>query len=501
MTTHRRPRPPDRALRPIVVALLLIAPAASADPEQQASVASVVQPRPPSEPVVPPPAPAVPPDRELTAADVAADPVPGFESGRTDPIDDGDSALRKIGRGVLFVPKLAVDLALTPVRGSLWVNEHYHVIDWYDRVFYNDAQTIGLYPTISVDSALGVTAGAGFVDHDLFGEHEQLALQAAASNRYRQIYSASLSTGKRLGDRFSLELDGGYERRPHDAFYGIGNGDRVATTPAPIDPLVDSTSVEAQYRQYRTRISVAADLRAWERLHIRAAGAVSEVQFGGADQGAPISTIYDPRGLIGWGGIQYSYSELELRWDSRRGATVMEPASVFSTGALAAVYAGRVNRLDAGPDFWRYGLDLQKFMRITEGPRVIAVHFHGEAVSGRLDEVPFTELPKLGGPTYLRGYALDQFRDRVAAFGSAAYEWDLSQWFSASLFVDVGRVYPAVTEMSLDHLRMGYGLGVEAHSTESFTLEGSIGSSIDGGLFINLSFNPVYDLEQRVRRR
>jgi hypothetical protein len=489
-------------LRPIVVALLLTAPtAAAADPEQPTSVASIVTPRPPSEPVVPVPAPVVQPDHELSAADVAADPVPGFESGRADPIDDGDSAWRKVGRGLLYVPKLAVDLALSPFRGGLWVNEHYHVTDWYNRVFFNDAQTIGLYPTISIDSALGVTAGAGFVDHELFGEHEQLALQAAASNRYRQIYSASLASGNRLGDRFSLELDAGYERRPHDAFYGIGNGDRVATTAAPIDPLVDSTSVEAQYRQDRARISVAADLRAWERLHIRAAGAVSEVQFGGADQGAPVTTVYDQRGLIGWGGIQYSYSELELRWDSRRGATVMEPPAVYSTGGLAAVYAGRVNRLDAGPDFWRYGIDLQKFVRITEGPRVITAHFHGEAVTGRRDEVPFTELPKLGGPTYLRGYALDQFRDRVAAFGSVAYEWDLSQWFSAELFVDAGRVYPAVTELSLDHMRMGYGLGVEAHSTQNFVLEGSIGSSIDGGLFVNLSFNPVYDLEQRVRRR
>src|SRR5262249_47332439 len=129
------------------------------------------------------------------------------------------------------------------------------------------------------------------------------------------------------------------------------------------------------------------------------------------------------------------------------------------------------------------------------------LHFHGEGVTGSRDEVPFTELPRLGGSTYLRGYPLDRFRDRVAAFGSAEYSWDLSQWFSANLFVDVGRVYSSLDELSLDHLRMGYGIALEAHSVQSFLLEGSIASSTDGGIFLNLSFNPVYDIDERVRRR
>jgi outer membrane protein assembly factor BamA len=122
-------------------------------------------------------------------------------------------------------------------------------------------------------------------------------------------------------------------------------------------------------------------------------------------------------------------------------------------------------------------------------------------VTAGRDEVPFTELPRLGGSTYLRGYSLDRFRDRVAAFGSATYSWDLSQWFSANVFVDAGRVYPSLDQLSLEGMRMGYGVALEAHSTNSFVLEGSIASSIDGGLMFNLSFNPVFDIDERVRRR
>jgi len=474
-------------------------PAPAPAPQTPSSRVGSVEPRPAGEPVVPTRAAR---ERELTAADVAADPVPGFETGRNDP-DDHDSTWRIIGRGALFVPRLAVDAVLSPFRGALWAQDHYHITDWYDRIFYNDAKTIGLYPTASVDTTLGVTVGARFIDSDLFGAKESLGLQATVGSLYRQIYALSFDTGRRLGDRFHLQLDVGYERRPHDAFFGIGNGDLVGAAPAPtpIDPRVDSTAVEAYYRQQRERVSLISDLRTWRQLHLRASGAISQVQFGSPDQGIPVTTVYDPAGLVGFGGVQYGYGELELRWDNRHNTTSWEPHSVVSNGELAAVFAGRQQRLDDGVSFWRYGVDLEKFLRLTEGPRVLIAHFHGEGVTGSRDEVPFIELPSLGGPTYLRGYALDQFRDRVAAFGSLAYEWDLSQWFAARIFTDVGRVYSALDDVSLDHLRVGYGIGIEGHSIDSFILEASIGSSIDGGLFLNLSFNPVYDLHDRVRRR
>ena len=501
--------PSARVARAIAAGLLAIPPAAAADPEpaKPARAAGDVELRagePPSQTPVQTPVLTPAPGRDLTAAEVAADPLPGFESGRIDP-PETDSTWRRIARGALYMPRLALDALLFPFRGALWVNEHYRVTDWYDRIFYNDTRTLGLYPTATIDTTFGVTVGARLVDLDLFGEREQLGVQATFGSWYRQIYSVSLGSGRRLGERFSLGLDASYERRPHDAFYGIGNGDLhhdVPVPPAPvIDPLVESTAIETFYRQYRWRATLLADLQAWQQLHVRAAGAISRVRFGSPDQGTPITAFYEPGGLVGLGGFEYGYGELELRWDSRRNATTWEPVSVHSLGTLASVFAGRTHRIDRGPDYTRYGVDLVRFVRITEGPRVLIAHFHGEGVTGSLDQVPFTELPALGGPTYLRGYALDQFRDRIAAFGSLAYEWDLSLLLSARLFTDVGRVYPSLDELSLRGLRVGFGLAVEAHGASSFVLEASVGSSIDGGLFLNLSFNPVYDIQERVRRR
>jgi len=199
--------------------------------------------------------------------------------------------------------------------------------------------------------------------------------------------------------------------------------------------------------------------------------------------------------------VQGAYGELELRWDNRRAVSTWDPHGTLTGGTLASAFAAQFHRLDAGADFARYGFELQQFVRLGIGPRVIAARVHGEAVTGSRADVPFTELPSLGGPLYLRGYALDRFRDRVAAFGTLEYQWDLAGWIMANAFVDAGRVYSAVNDVSLDHLRVGYGLGLQLTYGGGFVSEVSVASSVDGGLFFNLAFNPVYDIEQRVRRR
>jgi hypothetical protein len=444
------------------------------------------------------------PPREPCADDVAGAPVPGAESGRSDPGDDGDTLAREVGRGALFVPKLVIDTALQPVRGGLWAWDRFQLDDLYYRIFFNASRTIGLTPSVGYDYGYGVNGvygGVRFVARDMFGEREHLALTAATGMMYRQLYSAELRSGDRLGHRFALELDAGFEQHPEDPFYGVGNGDLIAMPVAPIDARTDDTAVLARYRQQRVRVALVGDARVWSSLHLRGGGAVSDVQLAKSDVGMPIDTSYDTAGLVGWNGVRAAYGELELRWDSRRRATEYEPSSVFATGTLASAFSGREHVLDGGRDFWRYGFDLQQFLRIAAGPRVLALRLHGETVSGSRDDVPFTELPRLGGLTYLRGYPLDRFRDRVATFGSAEYEWDLALRVQASVFVDAGRVYDSLDAIGPDHLRVGYGFGIEAHTQQSFVMQLSIASSIDGGLMFNLGFNPVTDLDDRVRRR
>jgi hypothetical protein len=444
--------------------------------------------------------------REPTWADVAGEPVPGAESGRLDP-PDGDSIWRLGLRGILFVPRVAADVVLSPVRLTAWAYDRYHLDQLYYRVFFNDARTIGLVPTASYDSGFGISAGARFVDRDLLGAREQLSIEARAGGRYSQAYKAALRSGDRLGDRLAVELDGQYELRPRDVFWGIGNHDDSARPAAPVDPRIDPAAVDARYRERIARVAGVIDVRLVGDLHVRSSTELTDRTFGASaagDLGAgnvPIDAVYDPMALVGFGGVRSLYSELELRFDDRGRVTYFEPAALYSSGSLAAVFAGRSHRLDRGADDWRYGIDLQQFLRIAEGPRVLALRLRGEGVSGGLSEVPFAELPQLGGADDLRGYPTDRFRDRVLAVGSAEYEWDLSALLMASVFVDAGRVFDSLDALEFRHLRVGYGVALQGHTEHAFGFRGSLASSVDGGLFFNLSFNQVFVLDERVRRR
>ena len=438
-------------------------------------------------------------DDEPTAADVAGAPSAGAESGRLDADDEHDGAGRWIARGLLFVPRVAVTVAFAPVEGTAWAVERYQLLDRAQRLFFNDAGTFGVFPTFQLEAGFGINLGARLVHFDLFGAREHLDLRASGGGRFRQLVASELASGTRFGKRVSVELGAEYEKRPKDVFYGIGNADEVAM-PEPIDPSMDAAT-ETRFRHRIMRVRGAFDVRVARALHVRGAGAITDHEFARSETGAPIDEVFMTDRLAGYDGVRNGYTELELRWDSRGRANAYEPISVISSGTLVALFAGRVTALDDGEAFWRYGLDVQQFFRLGPGPRVLAFRSHGEAVTGERDEVPFNELPRLGGKSVLRGYPLDRFRDRVAIVSSVDYQWDLTSTISASLFVDAGRVQTSLEDLDSSDLRVGYGMSFDLHTARSFLARASIASSIDGGVFFNFALDPAFELDGRVERR
>jgi hypothetical protein len=426
---------------------------------------------------------------EPTAAEVTGAPAAGAESGRVDEIDERDGAGRYIARGLLFIPRAVVTVVFAPIEGIAWSIERFQLVDRARNLFFNDAGTFGIFPTFQHDHGFGFNVGLRVVHRDLLGKDEHLDFRTQGGGEYKQRVTLGFTSGTRFGDRMSLELGGDFEQRPKDVYYGIGN-------------LDDDMSTEGRFRRRVLKAYGAFDVQAVSALHVRGAGFVKDTTFGNSDVGTPIESGYMPSELTRYeDGVRNAYSEVELRWDSRGQGTDYDPPSIISGGKLVTVWAGRVTPLDDSAIYYRYGSDVQSFWRVGEGPRVIALRSHIEAVSGDLGEVPFSELPSLGGKDVLRGYPSDRFRDRIAMVNSIDYQFDLMANMSASLFVDWGRVQSGWDDLESKDMRVGYGVQFDLHTKNSFLARASLASSIDGGLFFNVGLDPVFELDGRVDRR
>lgn len=472
-----------------VSARALAAPATPPAPDT--ATASATEPVPPPEPgttrtTVPEPPP-------------VATALPGQESGRVDTLPS-DSTARVIARGALVVPKWLLMAVLAPVQAGVWAYDRYQLTDRYYETFYNADRTFGIVPTGAYATGLGVVAGANLILTDTFGQNERLDVVGTWGGTYRLVTGAWLDSGTRFGP-VQLRVGGNFSRFPNLRFYGIGNSDR---TSAPrngmlIDPLINPTAVKTFNRYQEGRAMTSAWFDIVDQLSFIAYGAYMNLQYAPSTTNPSIQTVYNPADLVGFEtGVSQLYGEGELRWDARKPLAPWDPADVHLVGPYASGFGGFVGGLGSSSSFWHYGLDLQYSFRLPRGPRTLLFRFYGEGVTGSVDEVPFSELPHLGGD-FLRGYEHQRFRDRVAAFGTVQYNWDVSRWADVYLFVDVGRVYPSLDDVTLEGLRAGFGPGITLHSNKDFLFEAFVGTSIDGGIVASAAFTPIVNRRTRWR--
>jgi hypothetical protein len=461
------------------------------------------------DPHVRPPTRPEPPAAEtpITADDVREAPKPGEEHGRLDPIDPGDGVGRLIARGFLWLPRLPIMLVAQPVRGALYAQDRYHAAEAVASLFFSDDEKIAIFPTVLFETGFGLNAGARAQFKDLLGQDERVKLRAGYGGRYKTVAALDIDTGKRIASKVSAGIDARYEARDEERFSGIGNNDLVAASEGMREPIGDPFGVETRYRMSVMRLSPRLRFQLSANLSITGTAAVIRKQFGdltpadieGSDR--PIGEIYATDQVPGFmTGTTFLYDEVELAWDTRRPAHWLDPKGVRGTGGFALVYAARQEDLDQGADFYRVGLDVQRYLRFGPGPRVIELRGVAELVTGDRDRVPFTELPRLGGVDVLRGYPTDRFRDRLAAVAQVNYLWMLSRYLAAVGFVDAGRVYSGVRDVTLDDMRVGFGGALEVFSDSGMMIRAQLASSIDGGVTAFLALEPTFESRSRVER-
>ena len=446
--------------------------------------------------------------------------MPERASGLAVSRDRPDSAGRKVGRIALW-PVRAVWTAVWALpRVTMWAYDRYQVGDRVKGIFFNETETIGVFPTALIETGFGLNVGARVFFRDLFGKDAELRGRIGYGGRLRQIYALSFESGQLLGDRVSFELTGAYEIFPKSRFFGIGNGDAQTYQPMQplIDPLSDDTAIGTRFYHddvvgelaVSTRLSTEWTVKAtgsyrwrdFDRFEHDDADEPGDDEF---DDDRDIGLSYDTSRLVGYDtGLSNLFGELELIWDTRRVSRYFLSTAAPSTGWKVGGFAGYQQGLGDDPSsHGRFGLDVQRHFDLYGGDRVLMLRAYGEGVTGGLDEVPFVDLPRLGGPYFLRGYQRDRFRDRDVTLVTAEYDWSLDRNISAYVFVDAGRVWRNLGDIDWDGLedtRMGFGGGLQVHSMTSFIARVLVASSIDGGFYLNFSLDPVFDTRSRRER-
>ena len=509
-----------RLLRSCVLTVLLIVlraqahaqpvDAGVADPSSDASDAGVADTPPdavdaadaPVDAALPPPSKpaAVTPSSPFSAADMRGAPLPGQEHGRTDEIDSGDGFGRYLLRALLVVPRIPMELVFQPLRALLYLNERFHAVQNIVELFVTDDRKTAIFPTAFIETGFGLNAGIRAHFKDLLGGDETISMRAAIGGRLRRVASFEMKTNKHGKSPIFAGIELKYETRDRERFFGYGNGD-IVDVGMPIDPLTSDAATSARFAVEALRASPRLGVRLSPRISATLSGTLTRKTYD-VVANEPIDEAFMIDRVPGFErGTTFIYSELKLAYDSRRPAHRWDHPGIYGTGGLALAYAGRQQGFRDGEiGFYRIGIDLQRVIRLTIGPRAIELRAYGELVTGARDEIPFTELPRLGGTNLLRGYPPDRFRDRLATVGQVTYRWSVGNDLAASLFSDIGRVHTGLDDLSLHGMRVGYGVALEGYTTTSMFIRAEVASSIDGGLFIYVSLNPVTDDLSRVER-
>ncbi len=424
-------------------------------------------------------------------------PRPDAASGLAVAPAPASSAALAVPRALLLLPRAAFEIVSAPIRGGLWVYDRYDVGRRAVDLFFNDERTFGVYPVAFFETGFGISLGARLVDRDLFGKNERLSAAAMWGGRNRQRYVLRIDSGDRLGP-LELGLKGEYEYRPKERFFGIGNLDEVDLDDVvePVDPF-GPEAVSTRYRERGERGGIQAIYEIAPLLHLEAHGLADKRNFGDPSHtdDPPVEDVYDTAELVGFDeGTDAWIGELRLSWDTRRSAGYLAPDAIPGAGWLLTGYGGyNAPITDDWDGFWRYGADAQLFINLYHGTRVLGLRALVDEVRADPEDIPFVYLPALGGDDLLRGYQSERFRDSALTMASAEYTWELNRAMFAFLFVDVGRVQPSLADASLDDLRLGYGGGFQFQTRTTFVMRTHVGSSIDGGIVFNLSFNPAID--------
>jgi hypothetical protein len=454
-------------------------------------------------------------DRPTTAADPAAapaaepapapvpEPAPapapaprdarGLEEKATNPDDVG----LFVPRVVLFPVRLVTQGVFFPIRHGLRYVQRHALVERVVDILYNDERTAAIVPTFQFISAYGPTIGAKAFHENLAGHGEKGELSAQGGGLFNLAAEAAFSADRVNGSRLYVSSLVRWDSRPRLLFEGIGDqlpeyegGGRI------LDPR--EASYRTRFSQDRLLLAQGAGYTIGQPgnlVKIGGAAIFNRRTFGpNTTEETSIEQVYDTSKLVGF---REGATTLEL--DATLTIDTRDSEGQTSSGMFVDAFAGGVVPLQRY-SYGHYGFEATGYIDLYRQTRVLVVRGGIEAVEGGDDDIPFAALPRLGGPTRLRGYRLDRFRDEKSALATVEYQYPNHEMIGGALFVDAGHVGKDYGKLvDLPNWRLGVGAGVRVRSKEHslFSLDFAYGND---GVLVFFTSTPLRAFSNRERQ-
>jgi hypothetical protein len=387
---------------------------------------------------------------------------------------------RNTARGIQYT----MMTAFAPLEGAQWLTRRFQIVKRVEDILYfgSEERSYGFLPFVSFQSGFGGGGGANLFHKDLFGHRERLAAKASVGRGNERLVQLSLDIPSMAGTGLYLEGLARYEQS-NLFFYGIGNGSEALPMPGVLsDPR--ETAIETKFRQKRSLAMVSTGRhfgRQGRRLRLGVSAIYNRRAFQGAsaEGDRSIDEVYDTSKLAAFDeGEDILELTAELRLDTR------DLGGKTGSGLLLDSFVGGAPSRD-GNQFLHYGLETSYFLTLFRQTRVLMLRLMHEGVEPRAGEVPFTELPRLGGVSRLRGYRADRFRDELSTVATLEYRYPIHHLVSGVLFGEAGKVARTYDELVAAGLSdnwkpaAGFGFLVHTLADVKFRLEISYGESLE----------------------
>lgn len=477
-------------MRKLVVALSCLSATALAQPAPAAE--PTAEPTPVESPAAEPVANQLPPEPPpVTAPDGAAR---NYERAPESEYVRGGIVVRGIGVGLSYL----VRGLLAPIRGLVYVEARWKTLTKIRNVFVNEAGTLGIKPSIGFNSDLGVNLGArAFIDN-YFGAGEALSVGANTGGTTVQAYQLKIDLPHIGGAPLFAHTRVRWEENDGQYFAGIGNP-VMHTSGEMLPATATATATRFSQKRFLSVLSAGVELGDKStRLRIGVSGIFNDRSFGAAGSSASdpsIETSYDTSTLRGFDG---GYRTLEVTGDIE--LDTRDTRGPTTSGTVIRAFAGGGSLIE-DRTYAHYGAEATYYLAPFWPRRVFVGRIALEGVRDKNDDIPFTELPRLGGAGLLRGFHTDQFRDQLATIATLEYHYPIHELVSGQLFVETGKVaatYDALLGSGFtDHWHVGYGGGLIVHSRSS--VKARIDIAYGDGLAVYFSTDVLDAFRKRER--